>query len=107
MMRRSFHFCQYRVEYNYFSAVLADFGAAARTCSFWPRAGTDILRTHPTTGTFRRRRRTTRQSSPSGHLKILEKSINRPPLLTAMKATRARAEMTRGPARAGINRLPR
>jgi hypothetical protein len=30
MMRRSFRFCQYRVEENYFSAVLADFGAATR-----------------------------------------------------------------------------
>jgi hypothetical protein len=27
MMRRSFRFCQYRIEYYCFSAVLADFGA--------------------------------------------------------------------------------
>ena len=33
MMRKSFRFCQYRIEWNSFSAVLADFGAAARTCS--------------------------------------------------------------------------
>jgi hypothetical protein len=30
MMRRSFSFCQYRVEQNYFSAAPAGFGAADR-----------------------------------------------------------------------------
>ena len=37
MMRRSFRFCQYHVEWNYFSAVVADFGAAG-TRAFWPRS---------------------------------------------------------------------
>jgi hypothetical protein len=47
MMRKSFHFCQYRIEQNYFSAVLAvlsgrqktslkDFSLLTKLTTFWP-----------------------------------------------------------------------
>jgi hypothetical protein len=39
MMGRSFRFCQYRIEWNYFSADLADHADADRTLSFRPRSG--------------------------------------------------------------------
>ena len=38
MMGRSFRFCQYRIEWNYFSADLADHADADRTLSFRPRS---------------------------------------------------------------------
>jgi hypothetical protein len=38
MMKRSFRFCLYPIEWNYISANPVDHAAADRTLFFWPRS---------------------------------------------------------------------